>query len=914
MTSLKRFILALLNIKTFKFAFLLTSFFYSFPFTALFTSKIVKMFIIWAFFIILYDIFKKKSLTLKNNAIWLIIMILLMGISCLTNYHHNFLPNIIITVYLVIEIIFMLLYDKKETKTELLKEIKLFSSIIIILTFLCSIASLIIYFTEYKTSVMNDFTQLLIGFFDGRLWGIYGNPNTLGQLSLISIFLSLLLLHLQPSKKITKVGLILNIIIEWMCILLANSRSNFVGAICSLLMYLLFYFRTKRNESLFDVIKTVIKFTLSIFLIIGITIGMKYGFSIADNLKKYFQESNVQGTNVQGTNVHEPEKKPISKPILPPSQILDSSKFDRTDQSTVDISNGRYAIWSSGLHVFQEKPIFGVGFKNVNQETNRFMDEEIVKNQPHLTENMHNIYLQILVSNGIFAFLCFIIYFVKFLPKVLKYLFCYTKNSQSTYIVVLTLFSLIVSLCIINLFDSNILYFFTLFIVPIFWMSNSYVERLMSVEKEATDKKNILILKNKSVNLTKYFDNKKYNIYTKNLLKYILSNKDYDVEVASSKIGIKFLSIMNHSSLNIAFQTWFDEKKIKNKKRFIKTYLPFNKVICTSTAIEKEFTQYTNLYQKIETINNKEDLDRILCFKDEIKKNQDLFCTVFTPTYNRAYCLESLYQSLKKQTLKDFEWLVIDDGSKDNTEKLFEKWQKEKNDFKINYIRVNNGGKQRAINQALDYAKGKMFFIVDSDDYLADNAIEQLAYFESTIANDNFFAGVSGLRGYPNGKIIGSCAKKKYIDCLNTNRNLYHLLGDKAECYYTDLLKRYKFPDVKDEKFVSENVVWNQIGFDGYKIRWFSDIIYVCEYLEDGLTNQGITLYKNNPVGYLLYIRNTLQYTHVSLLERLSNYYGYYDTMKNTLTKKEIAENLLTNRGMIEFAIIAKKIKDRIER
>ena len=104
--------------------------------------------------------------------------------------------------------------------------------------------------------------------------------------------------------------------------------------------------------------------------------------------------------------------------------------------------------------------------------------------------------------------------------------------------------------------------------------------------------------------------------------------------------------------------------------------------------------------------------------------------TVFTPTYNRAYIISELYESLKKQDFTDFEWLVIDDGSEDHTEDLFKQWQNEYNDFPIRYYKVNNGGKHRAINKATELAKGELFFIVDSDDKLVSDALEKIVSWE----------------------------------------------------------------------------------------------------------------------------------------------------------------------------------------
>lgn len=108
--------------------------------------------------------------------------------------------------------------------------------------------------------------------------------------------------------------------------------------------------------------------------------------------------------------------------------------------------------------------------------------------------------------------------------------------------------------------------------------------------------------------------------------------------------------------------------------------------------------------------------------------------TLFTPTYNRAYVLETLYRSIQRQTFRDFEWIVVDDGSTDNTEDLVNSWMEEKNFFPIRYYKQANGGKCRAINWGLDLAEGELFFIMDSDDYLTDDAMETVVKWESTIA------------------------------------------------------------------------------------------------------------------------------------------------------------------------------------
>ena len=118
--------------------------------------------------------------------------------------------------------------------------------------------------------------------------------------------------------------------------------------------------------------------------------------------------------------------------------------------------------------------------------------------------------------------------------------------------------------------------------------------------------------------------------------------------------------------------------------------------------------------------------------------------TVFTPTYNRGYIIENLYQSLRRQSFRDFEWLVVDDGSGDSTAALFAHFQQEENFFPIRYIKTENGGKHRAINKGVSMAAGDLFFIVDSDDCLPEDALQVIAEVESTIPKESkhSFCGV----------------------------------------------------------------------------------------------------------------------------------------------------------------------------
>lgn len=210
--------------------------------------------------------------------------------------------------------------------------------------------------------------------------------------------------------------------------------------------------------------------------------------------------------------------------------------------------------------------------------------------------------------------------------------------------------------------------------------------------------------------------------------------------------------------------------------------------------------------------------------------------TVFTPTYNRAYILPKLYESLKKQICNDFEWLIVDDGSTDETEKIVRGWLTEET-FPVRYIKQLNGGKHAAINRGVLETKSELFFIVDSDDQLTPDAIAIIKQKYQEVRDDDTVAGIIGMRIYPDGKRIGGEASFEDTICTRSDfRYKKKINGDLAEVYKTDILRKYPFPIIEGEKFCPESVVWLKIA-KKYKLLFVNKGIYVCEYLADGLTH-----------------------------------------------------------------------------
>lgn len=213
-----------------------------------------------------------------------------------------------------------------------------------------------------------------------------------------------------------------------------------------------------------------------------------------------------------------------------------------------------------------------------------------------------------------------------------------------------------------------------------------------------------------------------------------------------------------------------------------------------------------------------------------------MLITVFTPTYNRAKLLERLYKSLCTQTHKDFEWIIVNDGSKDNTDEVAHFFIAEKK-INILYIKQENGGKHRAINRGVKEAKGELTFIADSDDWLLPNSLETVAETYQGIANDKTFAGVCGLDVYSDGTIIGGGMPQDVIDCNAIDiRMIHHVVGDLKEVFKTDVLREFPFPEVEGERFCPEVVVWNRIA-KKYMLRYFNKPIYMVEYQPEGITS-----------------------------------------------------------------------------
>ena len=223
--------------------------------------------------------------------------------------------------------------------------------------------------------------------------------------------------------------------------------------------------------------------------------------------------------------------------------------------------------------------------------------------------------------------------------------------------------------------------------------------------------------------------------------------------------------------------------------------------------------------------------------------------TVFTPTYNRAYCLHKCYESMKRQTNKNFIWMIIDDGSSDDTELLVRQWQKEDNEFKIEYYYKENGGMHTAYNFAYKRIKTELSMNIDSDDYLTDTAVETIVGFWNENKQSNI-AGIAALDGLSDGNILGD----KFPEHLKTSTywDLYrthHLKGDKKLIYRTDLIKKNPYPLFEGEKYVGLAYKYAKLD-DEYELLLLNEIVCIVEYMEDGSSLNMFNQYIKNPRGF----------------------------------------------------------------
>ncbi len=225
--------------------------------------------------------------------------------------------------------------------------------------------------------------------------------------------------------------------------------------------------------------------------------------------------------------------------------------------------------------------------------------------------------------------------------------------------------------------------------------------------------------------------------------------------------------------------------------------------------------------------------------------------TVITTSYKRAYCIGNLYESLKRQTCDDFVWLIVDDGSPDNTEEIVKGFIAE-NKVEIVYIKQENMGMHGARNTAYDSVQTEINTIIDDDDYMTDDAVEKIVSFW----NKNKRDGIAGFVSYNvdlEGKIIGSPLPEGVEETTTTELyDKYKVTGDKKLIFRSDIIKENPFPVFEGEKFFPASYKYRLIDLK-YKILIMPEPVCVVDCNQNSMTFNKVAQYRSCAKGFAFY-------------------------------------------------------------
>lgn len=293
--------------------------------------------------------------------------------------------------------------------------------------------------------------------------------------------------------------------------------------------------------------------------------------------------------------------------------------------------------------------------------------------------------------------------------------------------------------------------------------------------------------------------------------------------------------------------------------------------------------------------------------------------TVFTPTYNRSDLLERGYYALKRQTNKDFIWLIIDDGSTDNTKEIVEEWINTESDFRIEYIYKENGGLHTAYNSAIEKLSTELAVCVDSDDYLTDTAVEEILELWKKVKNDDV-AGIVAPDCYQNGEIIGdNLPNQKTINLIDLQVGKYNISnGDRKLVVRSDLYKSVAPQKVfEGEKNFNPHYMHLQIS-KSYDFAVYRNPICIVEYQPTGMSASMIKQYWNSPKSFAEIRKLYLSFPNTSLKYKFQHSVHYVSSSlisKNRRFVKESPKKLLTILafpfGFVLYCIIKKKMREK---
>lgn len=280
--------------------------------------------------------------------------------------------------------------------------------------------------------------------------------------------------------------------------------------------------------------------------------------------------------------------------------------------------------------------------------------------------------------------------------------------------------------------------------------------------------------------------------------------------------------------------------------------------------------------------------------------------TIFTPAYNRAHTLPRTYESLRVQNCKDFIWLIVDDGSVDNTAALVRSWQEKDNGFEIRYIYKENGGMHTAHNTAYENIDTELNTCIDSDDKLAPGAVEKILRKWEQV-KDRDYAGIIALDADFDGNVIGKGFPERLTETTVIGYYAAGGNGDKKLIYRTDIINQYPpYPVFGGEKYVSLAYKYRLID-QAYKLAVLNDVLCNVEYQPDGSSNTMWRQYLKNPKGFAFWRKICMQYPYSTkrLVIDCIHYCSSSIIAHNKNYIKESSRKLLTVACTIPGAVLA---------
>lgn len=263
--------------------------------------------------------------------------------------------------------------------------------------------------------------------------------------------------------------------------------------------------------------------------------------------------------------------------------------------------------------------------------------------------------------------------------------------------------------------------------------------------------------------------------------------------------------------------------------------------------------------------------------------------TVFTPTYNRKDCIHRCYESLLRQTSHNFEWLIIDDGSTDNTEELIRRWQAEQLPFPIRYCYKENGGLHTGYNKGIELAQTELFMCIDSDDWLPDGAIKRIEDLWTEHASHGY-VGIMGIDRYADGSCVGGEFPENVHEMyLYEKLTKYRIPGDKKMVHRTDLLKKVApMPSFPGEKFFNPSYMMYQLDQFG-KLYVTNDCFCIVDYQPDGMSSNFYKQLRNSPRSFAETRKLYLRFPDISPAFKLRHSIHY---VSNCITAKRFWKGL----------------------